>query len=155
MTKRGIEPPRGNPPHDPESCASTNSATSARSLSSLRVVLRVRRKNAPPHTATFTRLSEARKWAQMVEGAITEGRHFPLTKAKRHTLADLADRYLREVLPQKSASSIAMQTQQLLWWETRLGHCILKGCLRRCCRTRWHRGLPLSRFAALGSELPS
>jgi len=61
----------------------------------------------------------------MVEGAITEGRHFPLTKAKRHTLADLTDRYLREVLPQKSASSIAMQTQQLLWWKARLGHCIL------------------------------
>jgi len=61
----------------------------------------------------------------MVEAAITEGRHFPLTKAKRHTLADLTDRYLREVLPQKSASSIAMQTQQLLWWKAHLGHGIL------------------------------
>src|SRR2546426_1330287 len=85
----------------------------------------VRRKGAPPLSATFTKLSDARKWVQVTEAAIFEGRHFKTTEAKRHTLADLIDRYIRDVLPHKSASSIRKQTQQLQWWRARLGHCIL------------------------------
>jgi hypothetical protein len=50
-----------------------------------------------------------------------EGRHFKTTEAKRHTLAELIDRYIRDVLPGKSASSIYMQTQQLGWWKVHLG----------------------------------
>src|SRR2546425_4733362 len=85
----------------------------------------VRRKGAPPLSATFTKLSDARKWGQITEAAIFEGRHFKTAEAKRHTLADLIDRYCRDVLPHKSASSIRKQTQQLQWWRARLGHCIL------------------------------
>jgi hypothetical protein len=51
----------------------------------------VRRKGAPPLSATFTRLSEARKWVQVAEAAIVEGRHFKTAAAKRHTLSDLLD----------------------------------------------------------------
>jgi integrase len=85
----------------------------------------VRRKGAPPLSATFTKLGEARKWVQVTEAAIVEGRHLPTAEAKRRTLADLIDRYLADVLPHKSASSIYMQTLQLLWWRARLGHCLL------------------------------
>jgi hypothetical protein len=77
----------------------------------------IRRKGAPPLSATFTKFSDARKWVQVTEAAIVEGRHFKTIEAKRHTLADLIDRYRRDVLPQKSASSIRKQTQQLLWWK--------------------------------------
>lgn len=84
--------------------------------------VRVRRKGAPLQTATFPRLTDAKKWAQVTEGAVLEGRHFKSAEAKRHTLAEMIDRYLREVLPRKSASSIYMQTLQLRWWKGQLGH---------------------------------
>jgi hypothetical protein len=52
----------------------------------------VRRKGAPPQSASFPTLAEARRWAKIREGAVLEGRHFPSTAAKRYTLADLIDR---------------------------------------------------------------
>jgi integrase len=79
--------------------------------------VKVRRRGYATQTATFARLTDARKWAQMTEAAIEEGRHFKTTEAKRHTLAELVDRYIRDVLPGKSASSIYMQTRQLGWWK--------------------------------------
>jgi integrase len=85
----------------------------------------VRRKGHPSLSATFTKLSDARKWVQVTEAAILEGRHLPTAEAKRHTLADAIDRYLADVLPHKSAPSIEMQTIQLRWWRARLGHCLL------------------------------
>src|SRR5262249_25890756 len=88
-------------------------------------LVRIRQKGAPPQTATFPKLSEAKKWAQVTEVAIFEGRHFKVIEAKRHTLADLIDRYIRDILPHKSHSSIYMQTLQLHWWKVQLGHCIL------------------------------
>ena len=60
--------------------------------------VKVRRRGSSPQTATFAKLSDARKWVQMTEGAVLEGRHFKIAQAKRHTLADLTDRYTGEVL---------------------------------------------------------
>jgi hypothetical protein len=37
--------------------------------------VKVRRKGAPLQTATFSKRSEARKWAQVTEGAVLEGRY--------------------------------------------------------------------------------
>jgi integrase len=87
--------------------------------------VQIRRKGAPPLSATFTKLSDARKWIHITEAAIFEGRHLPTTEAKRHTLADLIDRYRRDILPHKSAASIRKQTQQLLWWRMHLGYSIV------------------------------
>jgi hypothetical protein len=87
--------------------------------------VRIRRKGYATQTATFSKLSEAKKWAQITEGAIFEGRHFNVKEAKRHTVTDLIDRYLQEILPHKSQSSIYMQTLQLKWWKSQLGHCVL------------------------------
>jgi hypothetical protein len=98
----------------------------------------VRRKGAPPLSAAFTKLSAARKWVQVTEAAIVEGRHFRTAEAKGHTLAETIDRYLLDVLPHKSASSIYMRTLQLQWWRGRLGHCILAEltpALRGCPET--------------------
>jgi hypothetical protein len=67
--------------------------------------VKVRRKGAPPQTATFSQLSEAKKWAQITEGAVLEGRHFTTSEAKRHTLSEVIDRYLRDVLPHKRSST--------------------------------------------------
>jgi integrase len=84
--------------------------------------VKVRRKGASPQTATFSQLSEAKKWAHITEGAVLEGRHFTTTEAKRHTLADLIDPYMRDVLPHKRPSTAYMQAQQLHWWKNHLGH---------------------------------
>jgi hypothetical protein len=48
--------------------------------------VRVRRKGTPTQTATFTKLADAKQWAQMIEGRVLEGRHFPNTKPTRHTV---------------------------------------------------------------------
>ena len=87
--------------------------------------VKVRRKGAPPLTATFAHLAEAKKWAQMTEGAVLEGRHFQASEAKKHTLTDVITRYMREVLPHKRPATIPDQIRQLHWWQAHLGHYLL------------------------------
>ena len=55
---------------------------------------RVRRKGYAPQVATFHKLSDTRKWAQVTEVATLEGRHFKTSEANSHTLAELIDRYI-------------------------------------------------------------
>lgn len=81
--------------------------------------VKVRLKGHPTQAATFARLTDAKRWAQATESAIRENRHFKTTEAKRHTLADLVDRYAREVLPGKKDG--AHQGRQLDWWKGALG----------------------------------
>jgi integrase len=89
----------------------------------------VRLKGHPAQRATFSRKTDARKWEQATEAAIREGRHFKTTEARRHTLSDLIDRYIRDVLPRpprkskrsRSARSITIITHQLEWWRGELG----------------------------------
>ena len=73
------------------------------------------------HTKTFKRLTDAKRWAQSTEAAIREARHFPRAEAQKHTVRDMIDRYLREVLPKKSRSMQRNQTTQLTWWRNRIG----------------------------------
>src|SRR5262245_50831476 len=82
----------------------------------------VRRKGAPPQSASFPTLAQAQKWAKIREGAILEGRHFPSTAAKRHKVSELIDKYINEVLPDKRASTAYNQRYQLAWWKAQLGH---------------------------------
>ena len=88
-------------------------------------IVRIRRKGYPSHTATFHSRTDAKKWAQVTEGAVLEGRHFPTAEAKRHTLADLIDRYIQDVLPHKSKNHRTMRQIQLRWWKSHLGHTTL------------------------------
>lgn len=85
----------------------------------------VRLKGSRRQSATFNRLTDARKWAQATESAIREGRHFGTVEAKRHTLGDLIDRYVRDVLPTKRASTARAQQFQLDWWKAQYGHLTL------------------------------
>ena len=81
---------------------------------------KVRLKGHPTQTATFKRLTDARKWAQSTEAAIREGRYFKTQEARRHTVAEMIDRYVREVLPGKprNAKNTAFH---LRWWKEQLG----------------------------------
>ena len=87
--------------------------------------VKVRRRGTPLQTATFSKISDARKWAQMTEGAVLEGRHFKPVEAKRHTLGELIERYSRDVLPHKGDSITYHRRGQLRWWQAQLGHYLL------------------------------
>lgn len=86
--------------------------------------VKIRLKGHPPQTATFERKTDAKRWGQQTETAIREGRHFRTTEAEKHTLAELVDRYLRDVMPSKPKSEVD-QKRQLLWWKQQLGHHVL------------------------------
>jgi integrase len=79
----------------------------------------VRLKGYPTQTATFKRLTDAKKWVQDTESAIREGRHFKTVEAKKHTFADLADRYIKNELPTKP--KLQQQVHQLEWWKEKMG----------------------------------
>jgi len=81
--------------------------------------VKIRLKGYPSQSATFERLTDAKKWTQQTESAIREGRHFKTTEAKRHTLADVIDRYCRDILPAKKSAKD--QAQQLTWWKSEIG----------------------------------
>ena len=87
---------------------------------SLSYRVKVRLKGHPAATGTFQRLTDAKRWAQSTEAAIHEGRYFKTAKAKRHTLGDLVDRYIKEVLPIKPKNA-SNTKQHLVWWQSKLG----------------------------------
>lgn len=82
--------------------------------------VQVRKKGFPPQTRTFSRKTDARKWATSVEAAMEERRFRNLAEAKRRTVGELVDRYIENVLPKKPRSARS-QKQQLLWWKDQLG----------------------------------
>lgn len=82
--------------------------------------VKIRLKGYPPQTETHHRLGDAKRWARETEAAILEGRHFKTSEAKKHTLGELVDRYIRDVLPQKK-KSLKKQSAQLLWWKAQIG----------------------------------
>ena len=46
--------------------------------------VRVRRRGYATQTATFSTLSDAKKWAYITEGDVLADRHFPSTVSKKH-----------------------------------------------------------------------
>jgi len=86
--------------------------------------VRIRLKGQPLQCGTFPNISKAREWIQRTEASIKEGRYFKDAEAKKHTLGQLVDRYIRDVLPNKP-KSYRKQKMQLLWWKEQIGHVIL------------------------------
>ena len=80
---------------------------------------RVRLKGYPTQTATFKRITDAKKWVQDTESAIREGRHFKISEAKKRTFADMINRYIDLFKPEKG------RLAQLVWWRERLGNYVL------------------------------
>jgi integrase len=83
--------------------------------------VKIRLKGYPPGTATFQRLTDAKKWAAATESAIREGRHFKTAESKKHTMADLVDRYIKDVLPGKTSKLGSNQVAQLNWFKAEIG----------------------------------
>ncbi|MGB9132656.1 MAG: site-specific integrase [Methanosarcina sp.] len=85
---------------------------------------RVRLKGHPVQTETFKRLTDAKKWGVQIEAAIRERRHFKTVESTRHTLAELIDRYIRDVIPRKARQG-KMQKPQLEYWRSEIGAYLL------------------------------
>jgi len=84
--------------------------------------VRVRLRGFPPQTASFKRLTDAKKWVQQTEAAIREGRHFKTVESRKHTLQEAVERYLKFVLPSKKPNSQKDQKKQLQWWADAIGY---------------------------------
>lgn len=86
--------------------------------------VRIRRKGHPLQCGTFTTISRAKEFVQRTEAAMKEGRYLKTVEAKKHTLAELIERYVRDILPRKPKSN-RQQLMQLKWWKEQLGYRIL------------------------------
>jgi integrase len=86
---------------------------------SYRVMVRLR--GYPAQYATFDRKTDAADWATQTEAAIKEGRYFLSREAKKHTLAELVDRYEEQVLAEKPKAKRLDQERHLRWWREKLG----------------------------------
>ncbi len=104
---------------DIDSMASIEKRTNNQQEITYRVKIRL--KGYPTQTATFERLTDAKRWAQQTESAILEGRHFKTSEAKKRTLAEAINRYLKTVLPTKPKSQYD-QTIHLNWWKETIGN---------------------------------
>jgi integrase len=109
--------------------------------------VRVRRKGTPTQTSTFTKLADAKQWAQMIAGRVLEGRHFPSMKPTRHTVSETIERYLCEILPHKSANTRYNQRYQLQWWSKQLGPSALRD-LTPDLLSQWRDALAKTRAPA-------
>lgn len=86
--------------------------------------VRIRLKNQPQVTQSFKRLSGekgAKDWAQRTETEIREGRYFKTAEAKKHTFAELVDRYIKSELPNYNEKEQRERKSKLLWWKDKLG----------------------------------
>ena len=82
---------------------------------------KIRLKGFPAQTSTHARLIDAKRWVSQTEAALREGRHFKDTEAKKRTLEELIDVYIRDYLPSKKKSELK-QGAQLKWWKEQLGY---------------------------------
>jgi integrase len=76
----------------------------------------VRVKGQAAQSKTFPNKKEAQQWAQSVEAAIRENRHFPHARAARTTFAELVERYFSSSLDGLTETERAARRQQLTWW---------------------------------------
>lgn len=81
---------------------------------SYRAQLRIKGRSS--ESATFPNKKEAKEWAESIESAIREGRHFPHAAAKRTSFDALAKDHVETVLCDFDEMQRATRTRQLEWW---------------------------------------
>ena len=91
----------------------------------LRYRVLVRLKGHSVQSATFSRKTDARRWAERTESDIREGRYFGRIEARRHTLGELIDRYATMVLAPRPLPKRRDQERHLAWWKDKLGDRLL------------------------------
>jgi integrase len=92
-------------------------------LISYRVLIRL--KGYPAQSATFKRITDAKRWELQTEAAIREGRYFQVSEAKKHTFNELVSRYCAEILPSYNLKEQQNRRHKLDWWAQMMGPCLL------------------------------
>jgi integrase len=85
---------------------------------------KVRVKGQPERSATFTRKTDAARWAEEQRVELRNRRHFPGDQARNTTLGTAIDLYIARILPTKPRNARS-QEPQLRWWKTELGATLL------------------------------
>lgn len=80
---------------------------------------RIRRRGFPHITATFSRLTDAKNWIEQEEAKIRQGLHIDYIEAKKHSLSEAIDRYLKEENPHPN------RITHLKRWKQELGALLL------------------------------
>lgn len=86
--------------------------------------VKIRIKGARNISASFTRLTDAKKFIQSTEAAIREGRYSKTAESKKHTLNDLIDRYIEENLF-STTSNTPNTRRHLRYWKKIIGFHII------------------------------
>jgi integrase len=103
--------------------ANIEKRTTQAGLISYRVLIRL--KGYPAQSATFKRITDAKRWELQTEAAIREGRYFQITEAKKHTFNELVSRYCAEILPGYNLKEQQNRSHKLDWWAHVMGDCLL------------------------------
>lgn len=88
-----------------------------------KVVIRV--KGYPTMTASFDRLTSAKQWIGENEPQMRAGKHLIDYEAKKHTLNELIDRYIKIELPKRKEHDYKKYKMHLDWWSNQIGKCLL------------------------------
>lgn len=84
----------------------------------------IRIKGYPSMSATFERLTDAREWVAENESKMKKGKNIKEYEAKKHTLAELIDRYIDNELPERKSDHQKFK-MQLNWWKDKIGAYLL------------------------------
>jgi len=87
-------------------------------------LVRIRMRGKQEAAASFDRLTDARIWAQQTETEMRDGRYIKTAEAQKHTVSNLVERYIRDVLPRKVKVG-RFYTNQLGWWKRQIGDVLL------------------------------
>jgi len=84
----------------------------------------IRRKGFKPVTKTFTRKTDATKWAQQIEGQIDRGEYSPERPTARITFKELVEKFstAADGLPSMSKTTQEVMPYNLVQWVKHLGH---------------------------------
>lgn len=63
--------------------------------------VRIRLAGYPSISKSFKRRTDAVRWQRKTEGDIQSGQYDKTAAAKKHSLAELIDKYVKEILPTK------------------------------------------------------
>jgi integrase len=87
--------------------------------------VKIRLQGHPAESATFNRLTDAKRWASDTEAKILEGKYFATRAARKHTVTQAVDKYVAEVLTDKQGNPTRRSAtdikRQLDWWKEQIG----------------------------------
>ncbi len=113
----------------------------------------VRRKGFASESATFACLTDAKDWAGRTEAAMKERRHFKTNEAKKHSVADMIDRYLQKV-EKDNPKRIKDVKPMLEWWKDELGYCLLSDLTKAAITEKIEKLAKRKRKFSDGAERP-